>query len=55
MLGICVFIRDNSDAGDCGIAKYQHVKKENISVKFSTEKAYVELPHWANKCVKYSQ
>lgn len=50
MLRICVFIRDNSDAGDCRIAKHQRVKKENISVKFSTGKAYVALPIWTNNC-----
>jgi hypothetical protein len=44
MLGMRVFIRDNSDAGDCRIAKYQHVKKEDTSVKFSTGKGYVALP-----------
>jgi hypothetical protein len=55
ILGICVLIRDISDAGDCRIAKHQRVKKENISVKFSTGKAYVALPDWANNCIKYSQ
>ena len=42
-------------AGDCRIAKYQNVKKKNISVKSSTGKDLRCAAHWANNCVKYSQ
>ena len=55
ILGICVLIRDISDAGDCRIAKHQRVKKENISVKFLTEKGLRCPAHWAKTCVKYPQ
>jgi hypothetical protein len=46
--GYVSLIRDNSDAGDCRIAKYQCVKKENTSVKFSTKKGLRCAAHWAN-------
>ena len=54
MLGICVFIRDNSDAG-IAASQVQHVKKENTSVKFSTRKGLRCAAHWANNRVKYSR